>query len=383
MEIVSYLIKKLIFIYFSKLVVIYSSSLCRTNTLKITNKFENHHEYQYKSGLNVMKNFDEKSQQSGFYFATRNNIHHFYDMGLFISPIILPKNDTDFKMFSTSLSHRSNKIILGEKHSLAEIETYKKFNIPFPTLTQVLYNKYYNLIPYIGIENDENHLIYCMEKNIPDIVEKLINRGINIYIGNRYILKWSLKYKYWKIIRLLIEKDIYLGKEADTILYLAVKNGDLDTIIKLINRGIYIDQSKALITSAEQGHLQIVKFLITQGADVNTNVGFPLIQSAKYGHLEIVKFLVEQGAIININNNYAIKWAAQYGHLEIVKYLVSMGANFEVNNNCAFRLATESGHTQVVEYLVSISKKIKTNNCYSRYFCQWIKKIIFNMSKFI
>lgn len=294
---------------------------------KITNKYENHHGYQYKSGLNVLKFFDEKSSESGFYFANRKHINQFYDMGCFISPVTLPTTDTDFKIIPTSLSWRSNKIILGEKHSLANIETYRKFKIPLPTLTQILHFEYYNLIlPENKIDN-ENHFIYCMEKNIPKVTERLINLGVNISIGNDYALRWSLQYQHWNIIKLLIEKGVDYSKDKDRILSLAVENGDLDMVIKLISLGAHIDQSKALIISAEKGYLYIAKFLLDRGANVNADNGQPLIQSAKNGHFELVEFLIEKGANVNARDGNAYKQSYMNKHFEIASYLDKKGGN--------------------------------------------------------
>jgi hypothetical protein len=39
-----------------------------------------------------------------------------------------------------------------------------------------------------------------------------------------------------------------------------------------------------------------------------------------------VKYLVSQGCDIAADDNYAVKWASGCGHLEVVKYLVSQGA---------------------------------------------------------
>ena len=47
----------------------------------------------------------------------------------------------------------------------------------------------------------------------------------------------------------------------------------------------------------------------------------------KNGHLEIVKYLVSLGADIRSYNDYAVRWASRYGHLEVVKYLVSLEAD--------------------------------------------------------
>jgi len=55
--------------------------------------------------------------------------------------------------------------------------------------------------------------------------------------------------------------------------------------------------------------------------------------AAENGHLEVVKFLVENGAVINDNNNYAVRWAARNGHFDVVTYLVSLDAN-KINYSC-------------------------------------------------
>ena len=47
-----------------------------------------------------------------------------------------------------------------------------------------------------------------------------------------------------------------------------------------------------------------------------------LLQACKSGDLEVVKYLVSQGADIN----WAVRYASENGHLEVVKYLVSQGA---------------------------------------------------------
>ena len=42
------------------------------------------------------------------------------------------------------------------------------------------------------------------------------------------------------------------------------------------------------------------------------------------GHLEVVKYLVENGANIHGRDDLAIRWASENGHLEVVKYLESV-----------------------------------------------------------
>ena len=50
----------------------------------------------------------------------------------------------------------------------------------------------------------------------------------------------------------------------------------------------------------------------------------------------------------------ALRWAAARGHLDIVKYLVSKGANMHDCHKTTLRGAASNGHLDIVKYLESI-----------------------------
>ena len=52
--------------------------------------------------------------------------------------------------------------------------------------------------------------------------------------------------------------------------------------------------SYSLYWACNNGHLEVVKFLVSEGADINEALCFATIG----GHKEIVEYLVSQGAII-------------------------------------------------------------------------------------
>ena len=120
--------------------------------------------------------------------------------------------------------------------------------------------------------------------------------------------------------------------------------------------------SSALHLAAVEGHLNLVKFLVEQGAEVEVtnNDGFtPLHAAAAKGYMEIVKFLVEQGAGIEVTSNDGstpLHMAAENDHIEIVEFLVvKRGAQLEVTNNdgqTPLCRAAMLGHTEVVRFLV-------------------------------
>ena len=62
--------------------------------------------------------------------------------------------------------------------------------------------------------------------------------------------------------------------------------------------------------------------------------------ASKNGHLHVVEFLVSKGADIHAHNDYALKWASENGHLSVVKFLVSKGANIHACNDIALKYAS-------------------------------------------
>jgi ankyrin repeat protein len=75
--------------------------------------------------------------------------------------------------------------------------------------------------------------------------------------------------------------------------------------------------------------LKMVKELFRLGADSSNKA---LIKSAENGNLEIVKILVQNGANILAQDNEALRASSELGHLEVVKFLVQNGANIHADD---------------------------------------------------
>ena len=104
-------------------------------------------------------------------------------------------------------------------------------------------------------------------------------------------------------------------------------------------------------------HLEIVKLLLENGADVNIqddNRNTPLIVASRNQHLEIVKYLVDNGANKYVNDKELIK-VSMYGELEKVKELIENGVDVNIQDNdgeTALMTASTRGHLDIVKYLV-------------------------------
>jgi ankyrin repeat protein len=78
--------------------------------------------------------------------------------------------------------------------------------------------------------------------------------------------------------------------------------------------------------AAAHGQVEIVRFLIEQGADKNKSAhdgATPLSVATAYGHIEIDRFFVEQNTAAGATPLYV---AAQNGHIEIDRFLVEHAA---------------------------------------------------------
>ncbi|KAG6823702.1 hypothetical protein H0H87_000480 [Tephrocybe sp. NHM501043] len=76
-----------------------------------------------------------------------------------------------------------------------------------------------------------------------------------------------------------------------------------------MDKSFLIDRDALLCPVAQQGHLEIIKFLVEHGANVNAKGRWdetPIHKSAEQGHHEIVKFLVEHGADVNAKSEKKI-----------------------------------------------------------------------------
>ena len=92
--------------------------------------------------------------------------------------------------------------------------------------------------------------------------------------------------------------------------------------------------------ACEFGHLLIVEYLISKGADIEAKDIYywtPLHFACKEDHLEIVEYLISKGADIEAKEwmdlNGPLHIASQYDNIDVVNCLVSKGANKHAKND--------------------------------------------------
>ena len=221
----------------------------------------------------------------------------------------------------------------------------------------------------------------------------------------------------------LLTSDSYkqLGKvhfREDIIRYLklAIDKGNENELRKILKSGMvdwyYLCGTAVcpLINSARRGWKNVVKYLLEEGADVNTRLGHSgqtvLHEAARKGHYDVAKLLIARGANISVHENMidtplhvasieghtnvvkllldagvdanrlghggrtALYEAAMKGHCDVAKLLIARGANINVQENMInmtpLHAASHYSHTNVVKLLLDAGADANVTNNFGR-----------------
>ncbi len=144
-------------------------------------------------------------------------------------------------------------------------------------------------------------------------------------------------------------------KRHDDALLAWAREGFLDGVKYVAELGVSkIALNRSLLVSASNGSINVAKSLIEDfGAQVNINSSLPLKLAVKHGHKEMVDFLITKGAFVNSDYGEALNYATKSNDLPIVKSLVRAGANVSVERGKIFVNAIKNNNSEMVEFLMS------------------------------
>ena len=119
-----------------------------------------------------------------------------------------------------------------------------------------------------------------------------------------------------------------------------------------------LPENQQLIEASTSGNTNKVKNIL-QTSQINTvDIDNSFIKAIENGHNEIVIFLLQNNANVNVNTNdgeTALMFAAKNGNKEIVDILIQNDAKVNArmsDGKTALMFATENGHKEIVEKLI-------------------------------
>ena len=201
------------------------------------------------------------------------------------------------------------------------------------------------------------------------------------------------------------------NKDQDRLsLFEAIRNHDLDKVKKIVSEtDVDLDPptqpnivTKALAYASIYGNLEIVKFILKQGVEIDGRVsyaGTALLRAMEVSNNDIAVYLIEAGANVNIANAFGIsamtgsaiicnkemidliishggdinkahknmvstgygeftynpiQWAVAKGHKECVKHLIDKGASLDVmtsDNKSLLELAKKTNNAEIIKLI--------------------------------
>lgn len=248
-------------------------------------------------------------------------------------------NATDNTKYTNKAFNRIFKAL--NKHGVPDI----KYMIKYSSLQGRLIDfhktdKSPKIIEYLKIAFETNNtpwIKYLLPKFKVNKIRKIIINYLHIsyltpicvaleHCENITINKQIFKNLSDELCVFVIQNKLYKFNNPNKVLIFACKKGYVNLIKLMITLGAD-DFNGVIFYVCYYGYIELAKIMINSGNNINiTNIHASLLIACRQGHLDIVKMMVESH-VININNNIiitALKQAKIHRYIDIIYYLIEL-----------------------------------------------------------
>lgn len=213
--------------------------------------------------------------------------------------------------------------------------------------------------------NNDSLLMEAAKNDRIKIFNYLVSRGCDIHAQNDDAIKYASIYGNIRMVKYLLDLGLDRNKISGECLEQIVYSDDLDGIKYLVELNLpnviyYIED--AIQSAANQDYVDIVKYLMTKVEITDTFVNKCFVKACHGESTKVAKYFIELGVDVTIENNIAIRSFAVTNDLDLIKCLISRGANHRINNDAPLVNATRYGFLDTIKYLVSIGSDIHAQN---------------------
>jgi ankyrin repeat protein len=167
----------------------------------------------------------------------------------------------------------------------------------------------------------------------------------------------------WQFISKFIQYGFNISTYSYSIIEYCVNNGyveKLNHMLELTNPAeIDLNQFFRYITNANQNHVDMVKLLLMNGADIkSTSASFCLNKSIILGLNELAHFLLDMGVNIYCDECWSLRLTVLYGRMELFKRLMEYPHDQYMIDTlpCYFSFTTNNFDEKYIHNMVTIHK---------------------------
>ncbi|XP_046562245.1 ankyrin repeat domain-containing protein 50-like [Haliotis rubra] len=209
-----------------------------------------------------------------------------------------------------------------------------------------------------------------------EVVELLVSTGANVSLVDRFginILHSACLGGDVEVVKYVLSQNMVdingRVRCGRTAVMLAAANGHRDVVEMFVDQGAtvsFVDEAgnNILHCACRKGDMEAVKYILSQKmVDINSygpRKKTPVMVAAEHGHKEVVKLLVTHGADLSLSvkgRDNILHIACNRGQFDVVKYLLSLSSvdinSRGYNKRTPLMAAVEHGHKEVVELLVT------------------------------
>ena len=157
----------------------------------------------------------------------------------------------------------------------------------------------------------DNPLYVASRHGHENIVQFLLIGGADVHAKSRtyFPLAVASDCGHKKVVQMLLDWDsaTYSSEQLTLALEKAARRNDKGIALLLLERGADVNgfgDGMALQLATEWGHLEMVEFLLDQGADVNSTRGYcgtALQEAAWQDNMTMVRLLLARGALVDLH----------------------------------------------------------------------------------
>ena len=311
--------------------------------VKITNKEECHNGFQYQPGLNILQEpfqVEGSCVPGGFYYTDLENIHHFYDYGVWLWIVEIPDDAqvVEDPHETSGQKWRTDKIILSQKYSLYDVDTVKKFNLK--------------------ITDEYIKLAIHSSDTIINLLQWLIDTKDQTLLSLQYkthILESASKHGYVNVLEWWFKSGLSVNCSIYYALSVASINGHVNVLEFWKNSGYPLKYEEYPLTYdeytldrvSESGHINVLNWWLKSNLPFKYSEN-SLDWASKMGHLDVLDWWLKSNLPLKYTE-HALTFASKMGHVKVLDWWFKSGLELKYSEK-ALDYACINDHTEVLDW---------------------------------